>query len=491
MRKSGILLAVSSLPSKYGIGTLGKSAYDFIDFLKKSGQYYWQILPINPTSFGNSPYQSFSAFAFNPYFIDLEELIKDGLLTESDCDEYDWGSDSRRVDYSALYENRPRVLKKAVSRFHAENNDEYRRFCHDNSFWLEDYAFFMALKEKFGMRPLTEFPLSVRVRDAQTLNELRAENQNRIEFHKITQFLFYRQWINLKKYANYNGVHIIGDIPIYVSADSADVWAHPELFCVSCDRIPQEVAGCPPDDFSPDGQLWGNPVYDWNIHKKDGYGWWIRRLRQAAELFDTVRIDHFRGFYSFYCIKAGAENARNGEWKNADGESFISAVRAALPELSVIAEDLGFITDDIRRRMASSGFPGMKILQFAFTAGSENEHLPHNYSKNSVVYTGTHDNDTTTGWQMTAPRSDIEFAMDYFDVNFTWRLTDAFIKSALSSVCDTAIIPMQDYLKQGKLSRMNIPSTLGDNWIYRIEYGDIDDNLVNKIYRQTKLYSRL
>ena len=490
MRKSGILLAISSLPSEYGVGTLGKSAYDFIDFLKKSGQYYWQILPINPTSFGNSPYQSFSAFAFNPYFIDLEELTVQGLLTAEECRGYDWGRDPKRVDYSLLYENRPEILKKAAERFDENNTMGYAEFCSGNEFWLDDYAFFMALKEKFGMRPLTEFPVSVRVREPSVLSELRAECEDRIRYHKITQFLFFRQWIKLKEYANHNGVHIIGDIPIYVSADSADVWARPELFCVTCDRIPQEVAGCPPDDFSPDGQLWGNPVYDWSVHKKSGYDWWIRRLRQAGELFDTVRIDHFRGFYSFYCVAAGEKTARHGEWKRADGEDFIEKIKEALPNLNVIAEDLGFITDDIRRRMASSGFPGMKILQFAFTGG-DNENLPHNFSRNSVVYTGTHDNDTMTGWQMTAPREDVELAMDYFDINFTWRLTDAFIKSAMSSVCDTAIIPMQDYLKQGKQSRMNIPSTLGDNWIYRIEYGDMDDNLINKIYRQTKLYSRL
>lgn len=490
MRKSGILLAVSSLPSEYGVGTLGKSAYDFIDFLKKSGQYYWQILPINPTSFGNSPYQSFSAFAFNPYFIDLEELVSSGLLTRAECEQYDWGNDPKRVDYSALYENRPEILKKAAERFDGDKFSGYSEFCSDNEFWLEDYAFFMALKEKFSMRPLTEFPVEVRTREPSVLSGLRRECESRIRFHKITQFLFFDQWIKLKEYANHNGVHIIGDIPIYVSADSADVWAHPELFRVTNDRIPVEVAGCPPDDFSPDGQLWGNPVYDWGVHKKSGYDWWIKRLRQAGRLFDTVRIDHFRGFYSYYCVRAGEKTARHGEWKRADGEDFIASIKRELPKLNVIAEDLGFITDDIRRRMASSGFPGMKILQFAFTGG-DNENLPHNYSRNSVVYTGTHDNDTTTGWQMTAPRDDVELAMDYFDVNFTWRLTDAFIKSALSSVCDTAIIPMQDYLKQGRQSRMNIPSTVGDNWIYRIEQDDMDDNLVNKIYRQTKLYSRL
>lgn len=490
MRKSGILLAVSSLPDGYGIGDLGKGAYSFIDFLKKSGQYYWQILPINPTSFGNSPYQSFSAFAFNPYFIDLDGLVGCGLLTQNECREYFWGNDPKRVDYAAIYENRPKILKKAADRFDSKNEPNYVEFCRKNEFWLEDYAFFMALKEKYGMRPLSEFPLAVRVRDKATLTKLRKECSKRVDFHKITQFLFYRQWIKLKKYANHNGVHIIGDIPIYVSSDSADVWAHPELFCVGCDLVPQEVAGCPPDDFSPDGQLWGNPVYDWSVHKKDGYSWWISRLKQADELFDCVRIDHFRGFYSFYCIPHAAENARNGEWKKADGEDFISKVKSAMPRIKVIAEDLGFIDDEIKERMASSGFPGMRILQFAFS-GEDNENLPHNYIKNSVVYTGTHDNDTVKGFIMSAEKKNVELAMDYFGADSVKQLTDAFIRGALSSVCDTAVIPMQDYLKQGSDSRMNIPSTVGDNWRYRIEHGDIDDNLINKLYRQTKLYSRL
>lgn len=489
MRKSGILLAVSSLPGKYGIGTLGKGAYDFIDFLKKSGQYYWQILPINPISFGNSPYQSFSAFAFNPYYIDLDEPVSMKLLDEDECSEYHWGNSEKKVDYSAIYENRSKILKKAAERFDT-NNMRYAEFCACNSFWLDDYAFFMALKEKYDMRPLSQFPLSVRVRDEKTLKSLKAECEREINFHKITQFLFYEQWIKLKKYANHNGVHIIGDIPIYVSSDSSDVWAHPELFCVGCDMAVQEMAGCPPDDFSPDGQLWGNPVYDWSIHKKNGYDWWIKRLKQANELFDTVRIDHFRGFYSFYCIPAESKTARSGEWKRADGEDFILSVKKAIPNISVIAEDLGFIDSEIKARMASSGFPGMRILQFAFS-GTDNDNLPHNYSENCVVYTGTHDNDTVKGWVMNAGRDEVELAMDYFGVNNVRQLNDAFIRAALSSVADTAIIPMQDYLGQGSESRMNIPSTLGDNWTYRIKYSDIDDNLTQKIYRQTKLYHRL
>lgn len=490
MRKSGILLAISSLPSPYGIGTLGKSAYDFIDFLKKSGQYYWQILPVNPTSFGNSPYQSFSAFAFNPYFIDLDMLCEDGLLKKSEIETFSWGDNNLRVDYGLIYENRPKILRKAASRFDMDDR-QFLDFCRKNAFWLDDYAFFMALKERYNMKPLTDFPIKVRTRDETTLFSLKKVCGENISYHKITQYLFYRQWNKLKNYANKNGVHIIGDIPIYVSADSADVWSAPELFSVSANRIPEMVAGCPPDDFTPDGQKWGNPVYNWENHKKTGYSWWIKRLKQATELFDRVRIDHFRGFYSYYAISQADRNARNGRWILNDGEGFFEKVKEALPEIKIIAEDLGFIDENIRKRLDSSGFPGMKILQFAFLGEGENENLPHNYRKNSVVYTGTHDNNTTLGWQLVSPMRDVEYAMDYFGVNFTWNLTDAFVRSALSSVCDTAIIPMQDYLKQGKLSRMNTPGRENDNWIYRIKSEDIDDNLINRIYKQTKLYSRL
>lgn len=489
MRKSGILLAVSSLPSKYGIGTLGKSAYEFIDFLKKSGQYYWQVLPLNPISFGNSPYQSFSAFAFNPYYIDLDILVDEDLLKTEEILKYDWGDNPKRVDYSKIYENRPKILKIAASRFDTLNR-WYVNFCHDNKFWLDDYAVFMAVKEEHNMLPLASLPEKFKVRDEETLNLIKREMKGQIEFHKIIQFLFYRQWINLKKYANYNGVHIIGDIPIYVSADSSDVWANPELFSVDEKRCPIRVAGCPPDEFAPEGQLWGNPLYNWQNHEKRNYSWWLKRVRQANELFDVLRIDHFRGFYSYYSIDAKEKTAKNGKWINNNGEALINEIKENYPNTKIIAEDLGFIDSEIKRRIASSGFPGMKILQFAFDGG-DSDHLPHNHTKNNVVYTGTHDNPTTTGWQAMSPLRNVEYAMDYFNVNFTNKLTDAFVRSALASVCDTAIIPMQDYLRQDNRSRMNTPSTIGDNWIYRIEAHNMGDNLTEKIYRQTKLYSRI
>lgn len=489
MRKSGILLALSSLPSDYGIGTLGKSAYEFIDFLRNSGQFYWQILPLNPVSFGNSPYQSFSAFAFNPYYIDLDLLIDDGLLKKEEILKYDWGDNPKRVDYGKIYENRPKVLKTAVGRFDRHNR-WYLNFCKDNSFWLDDYALFMAVKEENGMRPLVSLPEKFILKDKNFLTQIRQELKDLIEYHKITQFLFYRQWTNLKRYANCNGVSIIGDIPIYVSADSSDVWTRPGLFSVDEGLRPIKVAGCPPDEFSPDGQLWGNPIYNWDVHKSEGYSWWMKRMKQATELFDVVRIDHFRGFYSFYSIDAKDKTAKNGKWIKNDGEALISEIKETLPGIEIIAEDLGVIDDETKRRMASSGFPGMKILQFGFDK-ENSKHLPHNFTRNFVVYTGTHDNPTTTGWQKTASPRSLGYAMDYLHVNFIGNLTDAFVRAALGSVCDTAIIPMQDYLRQDDRSRMNIPSTTGDNWIYRIERKDIGDNLTERIYRQTKLYSRI
>lgn len=489
MRKSGILLPISALPSDYGIGTVGKSAYDFVDFLHDCGQSYWQILPINPTSFGNSPYQSFSAFAFNPYFIDFDFLVQQGLLKKGECDEYFFGSDKTRIDYTAIYESRPKILEKAAERFD-KSDLGYRKFCSKNKFWLDDYAFFMALKEKYRMKPLSEFPEKVKMRDTLTLYELKNELDARIGFHKITQFLFFRQWSGLMEYAKRKNIKIIGDIPIYVSADSADVWAYRELFSLTKECAPKEVAGCPPDNFSPDGQLWGNPLYDWGAHERDGYKWWLRRFSQSSALFDAVRIDHFRGFYSYYSVPAGASTARHGEWKNANGEALMKKVKENFPALHIIAEDLGFITDDVQERMASSGFPGMKILQFAFDC-NDSEHLPHNYTKNSVVYTGTHDNDTLMGYILSAPKEEIDFAADYLGVHSTKNLHSAIIRCALASVCETAIIPMWDYLRQGSDKRINTPSTVGDNWIYRIEREDIDDNLKDKIYRLTKLYSRL
>lgn len=488
MRSSGILLSVSSLPSEYPIGTLGKGAYDFVDFLSGAGQKYWQILPLTTIAYGNSPYQGFSAFAFNYYLIDADMLIKDGLLYENECAGLRERTDM--VDYAKTINTIPLLLKKAVRRFD-KSDKNYISFCRDNDFWLRDFSVFMAYKEKHSMLPLEKFPVAFRRRDKKVLSEFISENGELIDFYSVTQYLFWRQWIKLKKYANDNGVHIIGDIPIYVSGDSCDVWTQPQLFCVDENGRTILSAGCPPDDFSPGGQLWGNPVYRWEEHEKTDFDFWMKRLNQAYALYDVTRIDHFRGFYSFYAVPSGEITAENGKWIDAPGERLMEKLKRELPEMKIIAEDLGFITPKIRERMDKSGFPGMKIIQFGFDSGGENEHLPHNFEKNSVAYTGTHDNMTVVGWMLSAKSESLNFAMDYFGVGSSSQLPEAMIRGALSSVSDTVIIPIQDYLHQNNSARMNVPSTVGDNWRYRIKHEDMNEKLSEKLKRQGSLYARL
>ena len=490
MRKCGILLSISSLPSPYGIGTLGASAYRFVDFLKRSGHTFWQILPLSPVSFGDSPYQSFSAFAFNPYYIDPDFLVSDGLLTKDECLSYDFGCDETLVDYALLYENRHLLLKKAANRFDTHDG-EFVKFCEENSFWLDDYSVFMTAKEMNGMRALSELPENLKKREEEALRKFKTENKKLIDYYKITQYLFFSQWIKLRRYAKDMGVHIIGDIPVYVSEDSSDVWAQPELFSVDENLKVKLSAGCPPDDFSKDGQLWGNPVYEWKKHEETKYDWWIKRLKQASSLFDVTRIDHFRGLYSYYAVPPGEATAKNGSWFHADGERLIEKIKSELPDMKIIAEDLGFITHDIRERMEKSGFPGMKILQFGFDTDPQNEHLPHNYTRNTVAYTGTHDNSTVVGWLSSAKKECVSFALDYFGVNFIKNLPKAMIRGLFSSVSDTVIVPFQDYLGQGDDKRMNVPSTLGGNWQYRITDYDMSEKLSDKLYRLAKTYSRL
>lgn len=490
MRKCGILLSISSLPSAYGIGTLGRGAFEFVDFLKKAGQTFWQVLPISTISFGNSPYQGFSAFAFNQYYIDPDELIADGLLKSEDLTEFCL-SDSDRVDYSLLYKSRNNLLKRAARRFDKACED-YQKFCLDNFFWLEDYAVFMAYKEKHEMQPLCDLPEKFKRRDKHLIENFREEESALIDFYKITQYLFWCQWIKLRKYANDNGVQIIGDIPIYVSNDSSDVWAGPELFSVDKELKTVLAAGCPPDEFSKTGQLWGNPVYKWENHEKTEFDFWLKRLRQANSLFDVTRIDHFRGFFSYYAVPSGDKTAENGKWYNAPGEGLVEKLKTEIPEMKIIAEDLGFITPEIRERMDKSGFPGMKIIQFGFDSDSRNEHLPHNFEKNTVAYTGTHDNMTSVGWMLSSDEKSRSFAMDYFGVSFLPQLPEAMIRGALSSVSDTAVIPIQDYLRQGNDSRMNTPSTTGENnWTYRINKTCLNDKLAHKLRGLAELYGRL
>ncbi len=490
MRTAGILMPVSSLPSFYGIGSLGKEAYRFVDFLQKAGQHYWQILPIGPTGYGDSPYQSFSAFAANPYFIDLDALVGKGLLTHAEINAVDFGNNASCVPYETLFHHRFPLLEKAAARFETAD-DAFANFCASNADWLDDYALFMALKAENGMAAFTKWPAPLRLRVPEALGAARTRLASKIKFWKIVQFLFYEQWTLLKNYANAHNVAFIGDIPIYVSPDSSDLWANPSLFQVDADGQPVEVAGCPPDAFSADGQLWGNPLYAWDAHKATDYAWWCRRLKHAGSVYDVVRIDHFRGFESYYAIPATDETAAGGRWRKGPDMDFIEALHKKLPEVRIIAEDLGFLTPEVHDLLSASGFPGMKVLQFAFDSREESDYLPHNYVRNSVVYTGTHDNTTTADWEFSAPAEDVAFAKKYLDFQNGENFTRKCIRAAFSSVADTAIIPLQDWLTLGKEARMNTPSTLGNNWQWRVDGALVTDALAAEIYQLTHLYGRI
>ncbi|MBQ7066992.1 MAG: 4-alpha-glucanotransferase [Lachnospiraceae bacterium] len=490
MRKSGVLLPISSIPSKYGIGTFGAKAYEFVDLLEKGGQGYWQILPLGPTGYGDSPYQSFSTFAGNPYYIDLEELIREGLLTEKDCDKYDFGDNDAYVDYEKIYNARFEVLRKAFSKFDITNT-LYNKFVSENSYWLEDYALFMAVKNSFGGAGYNEWDEDIKTRQPAAMQAYREKYQDEVNFYKFQQYYFAKQWKELKEYANEKDIEIIGDIPIYVAFDSADTWANPELFQFDDTLTPVAVAGCPPDAFSATGQLWGNPLYKWPYHKETGYEWWVKRIAYCYELYDVVRIDHFRGFDEYYAIPYGDETAEFGHWEPGPGYDLFQTLKERLGEKKVIAEDLGFLTDTVIELVKKTGYPGMKILQFAFDSREESDYLPHNYEKNSIVYTGTHDNDTIMGWWKTCDKNDKAFAKKYLDIRSNKDIHKAFIRACMSSVSDTAIIPMQDYLGLGSEARINIPSTLGINWKWRLVDGQFTEELAEQMYDLTKLYYRL
>lgn len=492
MRKSGILLPIASLPSRYGIGAFSKHAYHFIDQLKAAGQKYWQILPLGPTGYGDSPYQSFSTFAGNPYFIDLETLIADGYLTKEECEAFDFGKDARNIDYEKIYLSRFKVLEMAYKRSHIDKDKKFQQFSNENSYWLDDYALYMAVKNHFSGRSWTEWDNDIRMREASAVQRFKGQYEDEITFYKYQQFLFNDQWMKLKDYANRNGIKIIGDTPIYVAFDSADSWSHPELFQFNEAREPIAVAGCPPDSFSPTGQLWGSPLYDWKYHKNTSYAWWIQRIAYAFKLYDSVRVDHFRGFDEYYSIPGGSATAEVGEWKKGPGYDIFMEMKKQLGDLSIIVEDLGFLTESVFELVRKTGYPGMKILQFAFDSREENDYLPYNYSRNCVVYTGTHDNDTILGWYKSLNPKDKQLVMDYLDIDKNgekdvhWKL----IRIALSSVADTVIIPLQDYQGLGSEGRINKPSTLGGNWVWRLLENEITDELVQKIYKITKLYGR-
>ena len=491
MRKSGILMHISSLPSKYGIGKMGKSAYDFVDFLVSAGVKCWQILPLSPTSYGDSPYQSFSVYAGNPYFIDFETLKREGLIKKSDYEDIKWQDNDHQVNYSIIYNNCFKVLRQAYKTYKRDISKRYKTFVEKNSSWLDDYALFMALKFKNNGKPWYEWDKKLAMRDSNALKKASEELEKETEFFKFIQYKFFRQWSNLKKYANDKGVEIIGDMPIYVSYDSVEAWVSPELFQFDKHKKPKDVAGCPPDDFAVTGQLWGNPLYDWEYHKKTGYKWWIDRLQFSAAIYDIVRIDHFRGFESYYAVPYGDETAENGEWRKGPGAELFKAAEKALGKLNIIAEDLGFITEDDYKMLADVGYPGMKILQFAFGEDSANEHLPHNFtSSNCIAYTGTHDNETLKGWVSSQSSDTLKYCMAYLGVKKKKDIPKNIIKQTWASVAQTAIAQMQDFLNSDASARMNTPSTLGNNWQFRTSEDDFTDKLAKRILKLNKMYNR-
>lgn len=494
MREQGILMPVSSIPSRYGMGTFGRESYEFVDFLKKAGQKLWQILPLGPVGYGASPYQSFSTFAGNPYYIDLEFLIEDGYLTREECDACDFGDHENYIDYEKMYLHRFPLLRKAWERAvkkGLETKKDYVAFLKKSMNWLDDYALYMALKDAFPGKCFIEWERDIRLREPLAMAKYRRELADEIRFYQFQQYLFDKQWRELKLYANKAGVKIVGDIPIYVAFDSADTWAHPELFQLDESGMPTAVAGCPPDAFSSTGQLWGNPLYNWEYHQKTNYAWWMQRIGYCYELYDVVRIDHFRGFDEYWSVPYGAETAAGGHWEKGPGIELFETMKRKLGKKRVIAENLGFLTDSVVKLLEDTGYPGMKVLQFAFDANGESIYLPHNYDHNCVVYTGTHDNETTAGWITTRTEQDRDFLERYLnrkrDEDLCWEL----IRTAVASVADIAIIPIQDYLALGNEARINTPSTLGDNWKWRMSKGATTDELAEKIYGLTKMYGRL
>ena len=490
-RSSGILMPISALPSNYGIGTFGRAAYDFADRLKSAGQKYWQVLPLGPTSYGDSPYQSFSTFAGNPYFIDLDLLCEDDLLSKEEISGINWGESASKVDYAAVYQNRFKVLEIAFNNGFERDKEKVEEFIEKRRDWLVDYALFMALKQEFDMKPWIDWPdEGIKYRLTESLEFYNNKLEDRINFWIYCQFLFFKQWQALKNYVKGLCIRIIGDIPIYVALDSVDVWANRELFLLKEQCSPVVLAGCPPDYFSEDGQLWGNPIYDWAQHKKTDYIWWTSRIKGSLTLFDVIRIDHFRGFASYYEIPWGQDTAKFGVWKEGPGIGFFKALEDKIGRPPIIAEDLGILSPDVKILLINSGFSGMKVLQFAFDPGEQSEHLPHTYQRNCVVYTGTHDNATSVEWFSDAQPDVLNYAREYLGLTqeegYHWGL----IRGAWESVANLAIAPMQDFLGLGRSARMNTPSTLSGNWQWRLSGDLFSEELCQKIAKMTKIYDR-
>ncbi len=490
-RSSGTLMHITSLPSPYGIGTMGAEAYRFARFLKRCGQRYWQILPLGPTGYGDSPYQCFSTYAGNPYLIDLDMLQEEGLLKKKEYAKRDWGN-PKYVDYGKLYEQRFDVLRIAAERANPAGNRRFVSFCEKNAEWLFDYAVFMAIKQENGGKAWTEWKQKgLMLYDQKEVAEFAKKHAEEVRFWMFVQYLFFQQWHKLKKYVNKLGIKIIGDIPIYVAADSADVWAQREQYLFDSGACGFTCyAGCPPDAYCADGQFWGNPIYDWEHMMKDDYAWWAGRIRHMESMFDMIRIDHFRGFEAYYSIDAGEETARTGQWHKGPGMEFFGALKKELGDYPIIAEDLGFLTPEVHELRDKTGYPGMKVLQFAFEAGADNPYLPHNFDRNCVVYTGTHDNETVEGWFANMRKKDVGFAVEYAALTKKEGYNWGMIRLMYGSVAGLAIAQMQDYLNAGAEARMNTPSTLGGNWKWRVGKNYDSPELIRKIRRMVKLYGR-
>jgi len=491
-RASGILLHPTSLPGKYGIGTLGYEAFRFIDFLVKAKQKFWQILPLGPTGFADSPYQCFSAHAGNPNLIDLEFLVKKHLLNQEDLNNISELGDNS-VDFGVLHNVRAPLLEKAFEAFpeRTDNTEKLRlrNFIKNQNHWINDYALFRAIKEHFQQKPWYLWDEPVKRKEPDAIKHFQSVLQRRIDYHKFIQYLFFIQWIDVKDYAHKKKIRIIGDIPLYIALDSADAWSNPELFEFDEKRNPLRVGGVPPDYFSETGQLWGNPLFRWDILKKTGYKWWIERIKTNLFLFDFVRIDHFRGFSAYWAVPYSEKTAINGKWIAGPGKDFFETLKKELIDLPIIAEDLGVITPDVEELRDGFNLPGMKILEFAFDSSEANDYLPHNYPRNCIVYTGTHDNDTVVGWFKKSKEDDREYVLDYLnsdgrDINW------AFIRLAWASVANTSIVPMQDILGLDSSARMNLPGTTVNNWTWRAKTGDFSDEIAEKLAAMTILYGR-
>jgi 4-alpha-glucanotransferase len=491
-RASGILLHPTSLPGRFGIGDLGHEAYRFVDFLAGAGQTLWQVMPLGPTGYGDSPYQSFSSFAGNPLLISPELLVEDDLLLQYDIDTAPFFAEGR-VDFGAVIPFKQGLLRRAYERFQAQatpiRRAAFRAFCRRNAAWLDDYALFAALKEAHNGAVWSAWEKGIAAREPDALRDWRRKLADAIEAQKFVQYLFFTQWGALKEYANAYDIRIIGDLPIFVAYDSADVWAHPEMFFLDDEGQPTLVAGVPPDFFSETGQLWGNPLYRWDVLAKDGYAWWIERVRAAFKLVDIIRLDHFRGFEGYWEVPFGELTAVKGRWVKGPGADLFNAILAALGPVPIIAEDLGVITPEVVALRDQFDFPSMKVFQFAFTTDASHEFLPHNYRRNCVVYTGTHDNDTALGWFQSAPANERDFALQYTNGDgkeFNWDL----MRWALASVADTAIVPLQDVLGLGNEARMNLPGRLGGNWSWRYVTGSLAPELQDRLGGLAEMYGR-